>query len=377
MKIVVAIDSFKGSMTSLQAGEAARQGILKADPLAEVVVRPLADGGEGTVDALVEAMNGRLQRALVTGPLGEKIEASYGILEDGVTAVMEMSAAAGITLVPEDKRNPLFTTTYGLGELIKDAINRGCRHFIIGIGGSATNDGGIGMLQALGYELLDSEGRQVRRGATGLSELVEISDRNALPELNNCEFRIACDVNNPLCGNKGCSHVFGPQKGADEEMIKDMDVWLENYSKLTALYFGKDNSKYPGAGAAGGLGFAFISFIGAKLEPGIQIVMEESQLDKYIKEADLVITGEGKIDDQTINGKAPIGVAKLAKKYDKRVIGLAGLIGDGAALCVEHGIDQIYSINEGSNLPVMELMKSEVACYNMTNRVAQIIKMLK
>ena len=260
MKAIIAIDSLKGSLSSLQAGDAIREGILRAYKDAVVQVRPLADGGEGTVEALTIGMGGELQTVTVTGPLGEKAQAQYGILADGVTAIVEMSAAAGITMVPNEKRNPLYTTTYGVGEMICDAIRKGCRHFIVGIGGSATNDGGVGMLQALGFGLLDENGRQVSFGAQGLQELKSITDDKVIPELKDCSFRIACDVTNPLCGETGCSAIYGPQKGATPSMILQMDGWLRNYAKLAAAYNPKADPEFPGTGAAGGLGFAFLSF---------------------------------------------------------------------------------------------------------------------
>ena len=239
MKVVVAIDSFKGSMSSLEAGEAIKTGILKAKKDATVEIRPLADGGEGTVEALSIGMGGRLIDVEVTGPVGKKVNAVYGIVESTKTAIMEMSQAAGITLVSGNEKNPLYTTTFGVGEMIKDAIQKGCRHFIVGIGGSATNDCGIGMLQALGYEFLDIDGKQVGYGATGVRDIVKIEDKNVLKELKECNFRVACDVTNPLCGESGCSAVFGPQKGATKQMVKDMDSWLYSFSNLV-------KEKYPG-----------------------------------------------------------------------------------------------------------------------------------
>ena len=258
MKVVVAIDSLKGSLSSLEAGNAISEGIHKVFPKAEVTVRPLADGGEGTVEALTLGMNGRLEKVIVTGPLGRHVEAIYGILEKSKTAIMEMSAAAGITLVDEQKRNPLNTTTYGVGEMIKDAIDKGCRHFIMGIGGSATNDGGVGMLQALGYGILDKEGKQVSFGAKGLKEIDRITDDSVILELKECSFRVACDVTNTLCGEQGCSAIFGPQKGATPDMIEQMDKWLAHYARLTGEKYPKADRNQAGTGAAGGLGFAFI-----------------------------------------------------------------------------------------------------------------------
>ena len=373
MKVVVALDSFKGSLSSLEAGEAVKKGIIKAIPDANVCVRPLADGGEGTVESLTLGMGGKLIDVKVTGPLGEPVDCVYGILEDKKTAIIEMAGAAGITLVPETKRNPLHTTTYGVGEVIKDAISKGCRHFIVGIGGSATNDGGIGMLQALGYGMLNKEGKQVPWGAKGLIELVSITDDSVIPELIDCTFRIACDVTNPLCDELGCSAVFGPQKGADANMILEMDHGLAHYAKLTSEKYEKADAKRSGTGAAGGMGFAFFSYTNAVLESGVKIILEETHLENDIKNADIVITGEGKLDAQTIYGKAPIGVAKLAKKYNKTVLAFAGTASEDASVCMEHGIDAFYSIKKETQ-SLQEAMIPSVAKENMIATVEQVFR---
>ena len=375
MKAVIAIDSFKGCLSSLQAGDAIREGILRVHSDAVVQVRPLADGGEGTVEALTIGMGGTLQTVNVTGPLGEKADAQYGILADGVTAIMEMSAAAGITMVPNGKRNPLYTTTYGVGEMIRDAIGKGCRRFIVGIGGSATNDGGVGMLQALGYGMLDAEGKQVAFGAQGLEKLAKITDENVLPELKECSFKIACDVTNPLCGEKGCSAIYGPQKGATPSMILQMDKWLEDYAKLARAYNAKADSEYPGTGAAGGMGFAFLSFTNAVLESGIQIVLEETRLEDYVKDADIVITGEGCLDGQTVIGKAPIGVAKTAKKFGKPVVAFAGCVTPEAVACNEEGIDAFFPILRRV-VTLSEAMDADNAQRNMADTVEQVFRLM-
>ena len=293
MNIVIAIDSLKGSLTSLEAGQALAEGIARVLPSASLCVRPLADGGEGTVEALVSDMDGVFQQITVTGPLGEPVTCTYGMIEKKQTAILEMSQAAGLTLVPEEKRNPMFTTTFGVGEMILDAMKKGCRRFLVGIGGSATNDGGVGMLQALGFEFFDAQGAPILPGAQGLKNLRKISDRHVPEELEECEFRIACDVTNPLCGEEGCSAVFGPQKGASSSMISQMDRWLKEYAQLAAETFPKADSFRAGTGAAGGMGFAFLTFTHAVLEPGIQLILEETDLEKDICKADLVITGEG------------------------------------------------------------------------------------
>lgn len=376
MKVVVAIDSLKGSLTSLEAGEAIQEGILRAISDAEVIVRPLADGGEGTVEALIRGMNGRYEKITVTDPLGRPTDAVYGILEDSHTAIIEMSAAAGITLIDAKDRNPMNTTTYGVGEMIKDAIGKGCRHFFIGIGGSATNDGGIGMLQALGYGMLDTEGKQVSFGAKGLAELVSITDENVLPELKECTFQIACDVKNPLCGELGCSAIFGPQKGATPDMIAQMDSWLGKYALLTANRYKKADSNYPGTGAAGGMGFAFLSYMNAELRSGVQIVLEETKLEEYVKDADIVVTGEGCLDGQSVMGKAPIGVAALAKKHHKKVIAFAGCVTEDAKVCNQNGIDAFFPILRNV-VTREEAMHTDNARRNMMDTAEQVFRLIK
>ena len=372
MKVVIAIDSFKGSLSSLEAGEAAKRGILKSNPQAQVEVRPLADGGEGTVEALVQGMGGRICKVTVTGPLGNPIEAEYGIVGEN-TAVIEMSAAAGITLVPDQMRNPLYTTTYGVGEMIKDAIEKGCRRFLVGIGGSATNDGGVGMLQALGYEFLDQEGKEVPLGARGLEYLASIRDEKVHPQLRECEFRVACDVVNPLCGPQGSSAIYGPQKGADAEMIDKMDKWLGAYAKLAAET--KADPETPGTGAAGGLGFAFLTFTNSVLESGIRIILEETRLEDYVKDADVVVTGEGRLDGQTAMGKAPVGVASLAKKYGKTVVAFAGSVTRDAVKCNEKGIDAFFPVIRGIST-LEEAMDPETAGQNLADTAEQVFRLL-
>ena len=381
MKAVIAIDSLKGSLTSLEAGEAIKKGIMKVYKEAEVVIRPVADGGEGTAVALTLGMNGKLEKVKVTGPLGKEVEAEYGILEPSEThkvktAIIEMSAAAGITLVDEKERNPLKTTTYGVGEMIKDAIEKGCRHFIVGIGGSATNDGGIGMLQALGFGILDKSGKQVSFGAQGLSEIETISDEFVLPELKDCTFRIACDVTNTLCGEQGASAIYGPQKGATPTMIMQMDKWLAYYAALSREKYPHANMNQAGTGAAGGLGFAFLTYTNAVLESGIKIVLEETELEKYVKDADIVVTGEGRLDGQTVMGKAPIGVAAIAKKYDKKVIAFSGCVTEDAIACNEHGIDAFFPILRGV-VSLSEAMDTKNAAKNMTATVEQAFRLIR
>ena len=374
MRAVIAIDSLKGSLSSIEAGQAIAEGIRKADAKADVVIRPLADGGEGTVEALVCGMNGTLQHVKVTGPLGETVVCEYGIIAETKTAVIEMSGAAGITLVPDAKKNPLYTTTYGVGEVIRDAIEKGCRRFIVGIGGSATNDGGIGMLQALGYGFLNKDGQQVPFGAIGLKELETITDTYVLPELADCEFKIACDVTNPLCGENGCSAVYGPQKGANPSMIMEMDKWLRYYAALARGKFPKANLNEPGTGAAGGLGFAFLTFTNAVLESGIKIVLEETKLESYVKGADVVVTGEGRLDFQTAMGKAPVGVAELAKKFDIPVLAFAGSVTKDATECNKNGIDAFFPILRGIST-LEEAMNPENAKQNLTDTAEQAFRL--
>jgi len=427
-KILVAVDSFKGSMTSLEAGNAIKKGIKSILPDTEVRVRPVADGGEGTTDALIYGRDGvSRERCYVTGSLGDRITAEYTIYNaaDGRTAVMEMAVAAGLPLVPGNRRDPMHTTTYGVGEMINDAVSKGCERFIIGIGGSATNDGGIGMLQALGFYCLDADGHEVPYGAEGLgvlerivipgkmlvrknsSELAvadpvdtpivgtaAISGAGAVDEscvddddfasrLSRCTFSIACDVTNPLVGELGCSRVFAPQKGADAEMVEIMDGYMKNYADVVERSAeGKSDRNTPGAGAAGGLGYAFLMFLGGKLMPGIDIVLSEIGLEADVEWADTVITGEGRIDAQTMMGKTPLGVAKLAKKHGKYVIAIGGCLGDGAENCVKEGVfNECYAVNNVLGIDdsdpeqVRTAMKPENAAANLTTCAAKITEL--
>ena len=380
MKVVVAIDSFKGSLSSMEAGQAIEEGVKCVYQNVEVVVRPLADGGEGTVEALVEGMGGIFVTKEVTGPFGKKVEATYGIIElkDDLskTAIIEMSAAAGITLVPEESRNPMNTTTFGVGELILDAIERGCRHFIVGIGGSATNDGGVGMLQALGYDFVTREGKPISYGGNGLRELASIKETNVHPKLKECTFKVACDVTNPLCGENGSSAIFGPQKGATPEMVQELDQLLLHYAELSKSINSYADRFYPGTGAAGGMGFAFLTYTNATLESGIQIVLTETKLEELIATADFVVTGEGRLDGQTALGKAPIGVAALAKKYQKKVLAFAGAVTPDAKECNQYGIDAFFPILRGV-VTLKEAMNKEVAHQNMVDTVEQVFRVVE
>ena len=373
MKIVIATDSFKGSLTSMQAGNAAAAGILRVLPDADITVRPIADGGEGTVGALAAGMGGELREVRVTDPCGRPVTAKYCIIADTGTAVMEMSAAAGLTLVPRSELDPMNKTTYGVGEMIRDAITQGCRDFIIGIGGSATNDGGAGMLQALGFGLLNKYGEQIPFGAVGLSELERITDENALPEISECRFRIACDVTNPLCGDNGCSAVFAPQKGAKPEEISKMDGWLAGFAELTRSVRPAADPDHPGAGAAGGLGFAFMSYMNAGLQSGVNLILKETRLEEYIRTADIVLTGEGRLDTQTAMGKVPAGVAKLAKKHGKPVIAFAGSVTKDTAVLHDCGIDAYFpTVREACRLE--DAMDPETARENLADTAEQVFR---
>lgn len=375
MKVVTAIDSFKGSLTSLEAGHGVETGFKRVDSAIEVNVRPLADGGEGTVDALTEGMHGDKVYVQVTGPLGDKVNCPYGIIAESQTAIIEMSGAAGITLIPRNQLDPMKATTYGVGEVIKDAINRGCRRFLIGIGGSATNDGGVGMLMALGYDFLDAQGQPIALGAQGLKDLEHIETSHVLPALQECSFKIACDVTNPLCGAQGASAIYGPQKGATSAQVLEMDGWLAHYAKCAQALDDTIDATYPGTGAAGGLGFAFKSFLQGELVSGISMVLEETKLEDAIKEADLVITGEGRLDGQTAMGKAPIGVAQLAKKYDKPVIAFAGCVTKDATLCNKHGIDAFFPIMRKATT-LDEAMNHDNALNNLADTAEQVMRLI-
>lgn len=347
MKIVIAPDSFKGSLTALQVSDAVEEGFKRIFPDAQMEKVPMADGGEGTVQSLVDATGGQLLTETVTGPLGGKVEADYGILGDGVTAVIEMAAASGLPLVPLDKRNPMLTTTYGTGELIKAALERGCRKFIIGIGGSATTDGGAGVAQALGVKLLDASGKDIPFGGIGLSKLAKIDMSTMDERIAETETVVACDVDNPLTGPRGAAHVYSPQKGATPEQVELLDKYLGHFADIVKRDLGKDVKEAPGAGAAGGLGAGLMAFLNAELKLGIDIVISASNLRERMQGADLVITGEGQLDEQTAYGKTPTGVSKVAKQMDIPVLAIAGGIAPGAETSYQEGIDAMMSIAPG------------------------------
>ena len=359
MKIVIAPDSFKGSLTALQVAEAMEVGLRRVFPDATIEKVPMADGGEGTVQSLVDATGGEILTAQVMDPLGNTIDAQYGVLGDGVTAVIEMAEASGLTLVPLNKRDPRVTTTYGTGELIRSALAHGCRKLIIGIGGSATNDGGAGMAQALGAKLLTASGEQIKPGGGHLATLNSIDLSELDPRITETETVVACDVNNPLTGEQGASYVYGPQKGATREMIEMLDANLAHLDKILQRDLSKSVGNVPGAGAAGGLGAGLMAFVDASLKSGIEIVTEAAQLSKRLADADLVITGEGQINFQTVFGKTPVGVAKVAKTHNIPVIAIAGSIADDSDGVYDAGIDAMIDI-------VPEPMPLETAIENAT-----------
>ena len=375
MKVVIAIDSLKGSLSSMEAGMAIKDGILAAKPDAEVIVKPLADGGEGTTDALIEGMNGERIDLTVTGPMHTPVDAYYGYLKDTNTAVMEMASAAGITLVPDSEKNPLLATSYGVGEMINDAIQRGCRNFIIGIGGSVTNDGGIGMLKALGVRFLDENGEDAGEGGQALAKIARIDVSGMNPLLKECHIQVACDVNNPLCGKNGSTYVYGPQKGVTEDMKKTLDEAMAHFARVTSETLENDYLNTPGAGAAGGLGYAFLAYTGAALTPGIELILDAVGLEEELSSADVVVTGEGRLDFQTAMGKAPVGVARLAKKYNAKVIAFAGRVTKEATACNKEGIDAFFPILR-SVCTLAEAMDPVAARNNMTATVEQVFRLL-
>jgi glycerate 2-kinase len=341
MRIVIAPQSLKGSLTAAEAGLAIAQGARAVYPQAEIAIVPVADGGEGTVQALVDATGGKIVPQTVTGPLGEPVTAFYGILGDGRTAAIEMAASAGLPLVPPEQRDPRITTTYGVGELILAALEQGSRHFIIGIGGSATNDGGAGMAQALGASLTNSQGMAIARGGAALGALQHISTDTMDARLQGCTFEVACDVNNPLTGPTGASAVYGPQKGATPAMVIELDNALAHYAAVIERDLGLSVRDIPGAGAAGGLGAGLIAFLHATLRPGAQIVLEAVKLEEQLKLAHLVITAEGQIDSQTAYGKSVGAVSAMAKRYGLPVLALAGSLGDNYQAVYDLGVDAV------------------------------------
>lgn len=343
-RIVFAPDSFKGCATAAQVCEALAVGLRRVLPHADLVFVPMADGGEGTVQSLVDATNGSFLFRDVTGPLGSPVRARFGILGDGATAVLEMASASGLTLVPPSLRNPGITTTRGTGELIQAALEEGCRKLILGLGGSATNDGGAGMAQALGVRLLEESGRELPSGGLALKNLARIDTTAMAQAIADLEVVVACDVSNPLCGPTGASAIYGPQKGATPEMVEELDAALSHYAEILQRDLGREVKDVPGAGAAGGLGAGLLAFLNARLRRGVEIVMEAVSLEPRLAEADLVITGEGSIDGQTAFGKTVSGVASAAKRFGVPVIAIAGTIQPGAEALIDNGVDAFFAI---------------------------------
>ena len=376
MKVVVAMDSFKGSISSMEAGKACATGIWRANPRTKVVVMPMADGGEGTMEALVEGLKGEYVECRAAGPCGADVTARYGIVNKGQAAVIELSQAAGLGLVDRFRLDPWKATTRGVGQMILDAAERGCRDFVIGIGGSATTEGGIGMLDALGCVFYDAGGQRLPADLSSLAKIERIDRSGMPPVLENCYFRIACDVRNTLCGKHGAVRVYGAQKGVKEEELNFLDVAMYHYADATAECTGKDYRKYPGAGAAGGLAFAFLSYLPhAELVSGSELMIRTIGLEKKLEGADLVVTGEGRIDDQTVMGKVPVGVAKLAKKHHLKVIALAGSAADRAGMCNQAGIKAYFPIiREASTLG--EIMDPEIAKKNLILTAEQVFRLI-
>ncbi len=343
-KVVIAPDSFKESLSALEVAEAIERGFRQIFPQVQYVKLPMADGGEGTVDSMVAATGGEIVTVAVTGPLGQPVQAFYGLLGEGETAVIEMAAASGLHLAPKAQRDPRMTTSYGTGELILAALERGVKTIILGIGGSATNDGGAGMMQALGARLLDDNRQALPPGGAALAQLAYIDLSGVDPRLQQVNITAACDVDNPLCGANGASAVFGPQKGATPEMVTQLDAALRHYGTLLEQATGREVINAPGAGAAGGMGAALLGMLNARLRPGIEIVIETLQLEEALRDADLVITGEGRLDSQSIHGKTPIGVARVAKRFGLPVIGIAGSLSKDYQVVHQHGIDAAFSV---------------------------------
>ena len=377
-KIVIASDSFKGSLTSLEVAEAAAEGIRKAYPSCRTVCLPIADGGEGMVRAMTVSLDTEEVSVTVDGPLGKKVTANYAITKDG-TAIMEMAQASGLTLLTKEERNPQLASTYGTGEMILDALKRGCRRFIIGIGGSATNDGGTGMLEALGFEFIGKDGH-ILKGLCGgvLEEITDIDSSSVRNDVLESEFIIACDVDTPFCGPEGAAEVFAPQKGADRTAVEKLEAGMRSFCRLISEKLGTDLSSIPGSGAAGGLGGAFSAFLNGRLEKGIETVLELVEFDRHIQGADLIITGEGKIDGQTLHGKVVSGIAYRAGKYGIPVIAIAGMAEVSDRQIKECGLTAVYQIAERpeTESDLEYAMRPEVATRNISRTVSKALEEL-
>lgn len=374
MKILIMIDSFKGSLSSSEAGNIIKDEIQKLNPKEDIIVLPVADGGEGTVESMSELDGASLIEVQVENPLFETIIGNYVIIKDKNLAIMEMSQAAGLVLI-KDRLSPLKASTYGVGTMIKDALDKGIRNFIIGIGGSATNDGGVGMLKALGFRFYDENGKDILPSNEGLESLSTIDLSQADPRLKEATFKIACDVDNPLTGKRGSASVYGPQKGANPKEVEIIDNNLSLFHKKTLEVIKNADDIYPGVGAAGGLGYAFKNYLGAELSPGIELILQILNANDYLSSADLVITGEGKIDFQSSMGKAPTGVAKLAKKYGANVIAFAGVVDNDAMEVNNHGIDAFFPILDQIR-SVEEAMEAKKAEENLRRCVNQVFRLI-
>lgn len=375
MKIVIAPDSFKESLSADKCAQAIKAGFVDVFPDAEYVCLPIADGGEGTVEAMVAATGGRIVHLVVTGPMGEPVKAFYGLTGEGRTAVIEMAAASGLMLVSPQARNPMVASSYGTGELIRHALDAGIRHIILGIGGSATVDGGMGMAQALGVRFVDAQGEALVAGGEPLARLAQIDMAGLDTRLHECVIEVACDVDNPLTGPRGAAAVFGPQKGATPAMVEALERVLVNYARVLEALTGDDLSTLAGGGAAGGMGIAAGVFLGAELKPGIDIVLSAVKLEQAVEDATFVITGEGRIDSQTAGGKAPVGVASIARQHNVPVIGIAGVLGEGVEVVHQHGIDVVFSI-----LPRLAplsdvLAEGEANLYYCARNIASTLKL--
>lgn len=375
MKVVIAPDSYKESLSAMQVATEIEAGFREIFPDATYVKVPVADGGEGTVEAIVAATDGRLVRLMATGPLGERIESYYGLTGDGQTAVVEMAAASGLMLVPPSRRNPLVTTTFGVGDLILDALNKGARSFIIGIGGSATNDGGCGMLQALGVRLLDVKGKDLGFGGGELERLDRIDVSGLDPRIKECRIQVACDVNNPLVGPKGASAIFGPQKGATPDIVRQLDANLTRYGQLVEETMRVAVLDRPGAGAAGGLGAALFAFLNATLRSGADIICDYLSLDSHVANADLVITGEGRMDSQTMFGKTPMGVARVAARHKVPVVGIAGCLSHDVGVLHDNGIEAVFSVLRRSCSVEDALAEGAINLRQEARNIAAVLKL--
>ena len=373
MNILIAPDSYKESLTSLQVSKYIKKGILNVSKKHNIKIIPLADGGEGTVNSIVSATNGKIINKTVIGPLGKKVNGLFGIINNGKTAVVEMASASGLQLIPMDKRDPTITTTYGTGQLIKEALSYGIEDIIIGIGGSATNDAGVGMAQALGVKFLDKNNNDIEFGGRNLNKIKKINIKNIDPRINDIDIKVACDVNNPLYGENGAAYVYAPQKGADSKMVTVLDENLRYFNDIVKKELDMNLNKIKGAGAAGGLGAGLVAFLNAELYNGIELILDIVKFNHYVKNVDLVITGEGKLDGQSVNGKTPVGVARRAKKYGKPVIAIVGSLGKDVHNVLDEGIDSYFPIIDKPDCLKSIMNRSQELLINTTEQIIRSI----